>query len=254
MADVVPDDDGWPSEADPAAEGAEPLWPAAVAVVDVDFGSGWMDGVEFDYGRLRPPARERSPYQGGGFSIELPAVLDLLELIAKGQVNPRTAREALRDAAEGIYLPFTNMQFEHDRNMMARCERDQVSCPLCERRRGWFEGLLDAKDDWWERYNQPEVYPFIAGSGTVHTVACSVTRRVLPNQYERPSGDDYGLELRRYAHCVDASSGRSPLDHDSRYPRWKPLNAPETRAWMEANTGPKGGRLYKLCGHCEPAL
>ncbi|WP_371523275.1 hypothetical protein [Kitasatospora sp. NBC_01300] len=224
---------------------------AAIDVLDLDFGSGWMHAVEFDYGRLRSPERDRSPHHGGGFSIELPAVLDLLEHIATGAVSPRTAREVLQQAAANIYLPVTTVHFDAA-VLQRRCERDQGSCPLCELRQDWFEGMLNECDRWWECYTQPETFPYIAGAETVHTVACPATRRKMPDRYERPTGEDYRQELRRYAHSVDPTSGRSALDLGSRYPGWKAMTADETKDWMKAHTGPKGGQLYKLCQRCAP--
>ncbi|MEV7123777.1 hypothetical protein [Kitasatospora griseola] len=224
---------------------------AAIDVLDLDFGSELIPAVEFDYGRLRSPQRDRSPCHGGGFSIELPAVLELLAHIATGRIDPRAVQVVLLEAAADIYLPLTTVHFD-EAVIRRRCERDQDSCPLCELRTDWFEALLDESDRCWERYTQPEAFPYIAGVDTVHTVGCPVTRRKMPGQYDRPTGEEYRQELRRYAHSVDPTSGRSVLDLDARYPGWKPMTADEAKDWMKAHTGPKGGPLYKLCQRCTP--
>ncbi|MFJ5120971.1 hypothetical protein [Kitasatospora sp. NPDC088548] len=221
--------------------------------VDVNLGTGVsLPGVMFDFAKGFPRERERDVRDGWGYGIELPAVLDLLDLVRDGRADPAQARELLLRAARELYVPFEAYAFEDEGDLEARCQQDPRDCPVCRAHRDWFEGELDAADDLWARYSKPEAYPFIAGRSGLHEVTCSVVRREMPQAYARPAGDTYTTELRRYAHSVDPHSGHSDLEYDRSYPHWKAMTAAETRAWMAERTGPKGGRSYKTCGRCAP--
>ncbi|MFD5610576.1 hypothetical protein [Kitasatospora sp. NPDC127060] len=220
--------------------------------VNLSTGSSLPD-VMFDFAKVFPHKRERDLRDGWGYSIELPAVLDLLQLVQDGRADPGQARDLLLLAARELYIPFEAYTFEAEDHLEALCLQDPPNCPLCQARRDWFESELDAADNLWARYTQPEKHRFIAGRSGLHEVTCPVARREMPPTYARPAGDAYTAQLRRYAHSVDPHSGQSDLEYARDHPRWKAMTSAEARAWMAENTGPKGGRSYKKCRRCAPA-
>ncbi|MFB7380222.1 hypothetical protein ACFC6U_37150 [Kitasatospora purpeofusca] len=222
--------------------------------VDVNLSTGAsLPGTMFDFAKSFPRERERDLRDGWGYSIELPAVLDLLDLIAAGRADPAQARDLLLRAARELYLPFEAYTFEDENVLETRCRQEPRNCPVCQAHRGWFEGELDTADGLWDRYAKPEKYPFVAGRSGLHETGCPVVRRNMPQTWARPVGDAYTTELRRYAHSVDRHSGHSDLEYSRDYPNWAAMTACEARAWMAERTGPKGGRSYKTCRRCAPA-
>ncbi|MET9396076.1 hypothetical protein [Kitasatospora sp. NPDC002965] len=221
--------------------------------VDVNLSTGAsLPGVKFDFENGFSREREREVRDGWGYSIELPAVLDLLDLLQDGRADPSQARELLLRAARELYIPFEAYLLEDQDDLKARCQQDPHNCPLCQEHRRVFERELDTADSLWARYSKPEKHPFIAGSRGLHEVGCSVVRREMPQAYARPAGDTYIDQLRRYAHSGDLRNGYSPLDHSRDYPSWRAMTASEARVWTAERTGPKGGRAYKTCSRCAP--
>ncbi|MEU4955668.1 hypothetical protein [Streptomyces lavendulae] len=169
--------------------------------VDFKFRQAALPGVLMSFGELFAKERRREISAGWGYSVELPAVLDLLEHIEQGVVKASAARALFLEAAEQLYGPFGCRSFEDPATVRADCQA-AGGCALCEERRSWFEALLDQSDVLWQRLQQPEVYPFAAGRRGIHDTTCSVVKRETPENYARPVGEAYTQALHLYSHTV----------------------------------------------------
>ncbi|MCZ1011906.1 hypothetical protein [Streptomyces lydicus] len=237
---------GW--EHDPVPEtscGGAPL--------DMIFPAGKMMSVRLGFGELFATERKRPIREGWGYTVELPAVVDLLQKIEDGQVAAADARDLLLQAADVLYDPFRCWEAEDPGELRAACAQTG-GCSLCEQHRGWFEALLEGADERWRRLQNPRDYPFAVGRQGIHTTSCAVVGRESPDHYARPTGDAYTRALNAYSHTVDPHSDRDEFEGSSAYPRFEALTTQEAHAWIATRTGPKGGRNFKRCRRCAPAL
>ncbi|WP_159476246.1 hypothetical protein [Streptomyces caniferus] len=221
--------------------------------MDINFATGTLPAVRLGFGELFAQERRRAIREGWGFTVELPAVLELLEQIDEGRVNALDARNYLAQSVDLLYDAFRCFEAEDPDELRATC-REAGRCPLCDERRPWFEGLLDGSDARWQRLQQPEEYPFAAGQHGLHETTCSVVRRETPSNYARPIGDAYVAALNAFCHTVDPHSSREDFEGSRDYPRFQAMTAQEARQWVTERTGPKGGRNYKRCQRCAPPL
>jgi hypothetical protein len=104
----------------------------------------------------------------------------------------------------------------------------------------------------WRRWMLPDQYPYAAGNAKgLHEVGCHILRQGMPQEFSPPAADD-AEALRSFAHQKDAydrpPTGLMPNYHIP----FHAMTPDETRAWMERNTGPKGGRYYHRCERCAP--
>lgn len=223
------------------------------AAVDLQFATGTVPAVRFDFGELFAQERRRPIREGWGYTVELPGVLELLERIEEGRVSARDARNVLVKAADLLYDPFRCFEAEDPGEVRATC-RQAGGCALCEERRSWFDALLDGSDARWERLQQPETYPFAAGRQGIHHSTCSVVKRETPSSYSRPTGNAYVTALNAFSHTVDPHSSREDFEGCRDYPHFQAMTSQEARNWIAERTGPKGGRNYKRCQRCAPAV
>ncbi|MFD9572655.1 hypothetical protein ACFWBI_22755 [Streptomyces sp. NPDC059982] len=239
----------WHVEGDGDLHGDESTGGVAV---DFKFRGAVLPGVLVSFGDLFAKERRREISAGWGYSVELPAVLDLLEHVEQGAVEAGAARSLLLEAAEKLYGPFGCRAFEDPAKVRAGCQA-AGGCALCEERRSWFEELLDQSDVLWERLQQPEVYPFAAGRRGIHDTTCSVVKRETPDNYARPAGEAYTQALHLYSHTV-VPYDRDIFESVRSYPSFTAMTPEEARTWIADRTGPKGGRNYARCQRCAPAL
>ncbi|MCF3143759.1 hypothetical protein [Streptomyces platensis] len=223
------------------------------APVHLKFATGTLPAVRLSFGDLFAQERRRPIREGWGFTVELPAVLELLERIDDGRVSALDARSALAEAADLLYDTFRCFEAEDPGELRAMC-RQAGGCALCDDRRPWFEGLLNTSDGLWARLQQPAKYPFAAGRHGLHETECSVVKRETPSDYSRPTGDVYVTALNAFSHTVDPHSSREDFEGSRNYPRFEAMTAQEARKWVLDRTGPKGGRNYKRCQRCAPAV
>lgn len=202
-------------------------------------------GIDF------PSQRHRSTKEGHGYSIELPAVLDILQAIEDGTATPAQARRMLLNIAEHLYDAWGLREHEPQQDLLAWCERDG-GCPDCTERSAEFELFLNQAAEQWRRYQAPELYPFAAGSSNgLHCTTCSVVRRNLPQEWARPVGHDYDTARRHFCHQrYPRHDGDDAIEHlriD-----WNLMTAEQARTWQAERVGPKGGRNFRRCGACAP--
>lgn len=223
-------------------------------VVDLCTGSGVkLEDVRFSFGSLYSSARKRSFREGGGFSIELPAVLDLLDAIAQGGLDASSAREELLNKLDVLYDEAGCYDYESPRDKLSWCIRDG-GCPICTLQQKAFTRHLAMMAERWRRWTLSEQFPFAAGNAKgLHTVGCGVVHRHMPDDFPDHKPDNTEA-LRAFAHLNDPYEPfPQGLDQLPGYLPFHPMSAEEARAWMAEHTGPKGGRYYKRCRHCAPA-
>ena len=223
------------------------------AAVNMTFPAGSIPAVRLGFGELFAVERKRPIREGWGYTVELPAVVDLLDRIEGKQVTAADVRDVLLQAADALYGPFRCWDAEDPRALRAACSQ-AGGCSLCEQRRSWFDAMLDGTDERWKRLQRPEEFPFAAGRQGIHTASCPVVSRETPAHYARPTGDTYTQALNAYSHTVDPHSDRDYFEGSATYPRFEAMTTQEAHAWIAARTGPKGGRNYKRCQRCAPTL
>jgi hypothetical protein len=214
-----------------------------------------LEAVEFTFGSSFPRARERMIREGFGFEIELPAVVDLLTAVDGGLIKAGDVKDLLLRAVDLMYERADCYRYEDDEDKLAWCRRDGT-CRTCDRLRDAFAESLSVAAEQWRRWTLPEQYPYAAGnSNGLHEVGCPVLHRDMPQQFTPPAADD-AEALRSFAHRRDAYDPYDrplkdlvPLNYHIPF---EAMTAEETRAWMQRNTGPKGGRHYHRCERCAP--
>ncbi|MGR6998875.1 hypothetical protein ACU686_13230 [Yinghuangia aomiensis] len=215
---------------------------------------GALENVSLTFGLGFPEQRERGIRDGHGFDIELPAVLDLLDQIDRGDSTAGQVRAALLEAVAQAYGPADCWRSENVADQISWCRRDG-GCPTCERYRARFTQAMSEAAVQWRRWTRPEQYPFAASrSNGLHHVACTVVRQQMPDQFRKLDNDDADA-LRAFAHrqetwLADAMGDALPPG-DFVVP-FTIMTDEEARAWVGRNTGPKGGRNYRRCRRCAP--
>lgn len=250
---IVPDGFDFAREVERWDGDRERVYPGGGVAVDLNFPSGSVPAVRVSFGELFPPERRRAINTGWGFSVELPAVLDILEAIAAGNISPQDAKHVLGETAQLLYGPLRCVETEDPQDALRSCQQTG-DCVLCAERQTWFDSFLNHADEQWTRLQQPGDYPYAAGRNGLHDTTCHVVRRHNPDHYQRPTSDAYTAALRSYSHTVNPYSGTDEFADRDAYPRFQAMTAQEARQWTTERTGPKGGRNYKRCKHCAPAL
>ena len=225
------------------------------AYVDLVVGATTLPAVQLLPGCYYSPDRKRPVEDGWGFTIELAAVMDLLALVERGAVGAGQVSALLRHAAEVVLALEAEQDDEEERapQRLREACRVQGGCVLCRERTGMFNRFLDQAVDRWRRFRLPEQYPFATSRHGVHESSCSVVTSRMPDQFARPSGNGYTAALHTYAHTL-RPFGDDDFEGTHTYPIFSPMTAQELHAWIADNTGPKGGRNYRTCQLCGPAV
>lgn len=211
-----------------------------------------LERVKFSFGITFSDARDRPLREGQGFSIELPAVLDLLDAVAAGEEQATDVRKMLLGVVDKIYDSAECYEYETHEDKLAWCKRDG-GCRTCERARASFARHMETMAERWRRWTLPDEFPFATGNSRgLHAVTCGVVRRDMPDGFtaHQPSDEE---PLRAFAHAYDDFG--LPLEEAEQLPAhvpFHPMSGEETREWMTTHTGPKGGRHYKRCRMCAP--
>src|SRR5690625_7792037 len=99
---------------------------------------------------------------GDGFSIELLAVLDLLDAVADGKQSAADTRKVLLDAVNALYGAAGCYDYETPEDKLDWCVRDG-GCRTCEHYRDRFARYLQTMAERWRRWNLPEKYLVAVG-------------------------------------------------------------------------------------------
>ncbi|HLS00986.1 MAG TPA: hypothetical protein VK054_03265, partial [Beutenbergiaceae bacterium] len=133
-----------------------------------------VEDVQFSFDVALSKVRKRPFSEGYRFSVELPAVLDLLDAVADGKQSAADTRKVLLDAVNVLYDEAGCYEHETPEDKLDWCVRGG-GCQTCEFYRDRFSRYLKTMAERWRRWNLPEKYPFAVGrSKGIHTVSCTV--------------------------------------------------------------------------------
>ncbi|MFI8515338.1 hypothetical protein ACIGHB_29840 [Streptomyces sp. NPDC085460] len=205
--------------------------------IDVGLGQIVLRDVSWTWGLDFPSQRRWT--DGWGVSVELPAVIELLDLIGSGAVDVATARAELTKAAEALDAAHDPHHGNPAAQRYARCFGD---CETCQAAEPEFRQILAAAQARAAKALDHASYPYVVLGTTVHQSGCyhaSPARHLGGNRRR----SEVRTDLKLYAHdaFVSVYSGEA-MD-------WEALVG-----WTKANIGPRGGPRFKACGTCHPRL
>jgi hypothetical protein len=191
----------------------------------------WTWGMDF------PP--ERRWTDGWGSTIEAPAVIELLDLIAAGTVDATAARRAIAAQAAALDAKYDPDHGNEAAQKRARCFGD---CEICQAAEPAFRRARAESEARVAKARDHANYPYIIHGQTAHLATCH--HAAAQHWYSKPlSDDEFRHQLKWHAHDERTSLYRGePVDWDGLV------------RWAEANTGPQGGRHYRACKACKPPV
>ena len=191
----------------------------------------WTWGIDFP--------RERRWTDGWGSSIEVPAVVELLDLIAAGKAEASSVRAAIVEYAESMDAAHDPYHGDPQAQEYARCFGD---CDTCKAAEDAFRRAAAESQARIDKARDPENYPYIVMGRTAHLSGCT---HASPARWAGQPSDEaeFRRRLKSFAHKEGISEYQGePVDWDGM-----------TR-WAQANTGPQGGRHYRACKTCTPPI
>lgn len=205
------------------------------AHITMEINGNTISDTQWTWGSDYPKARRWQ--DGWGTSIEVPAVIEMLELVTMGKASAGQVREALAQAAQ-------RLNSTHDRDYgnpaaeaVARCYGD---CQRCLDREAEVRRDFDHRLEQVKKARSPE-YQYVVSGRIAHSTEC---RRVLGYDRLHWPGATYEEAFRNALHAV--------VHDDSRVEdTYEPVTWEGLVRWCEANTGPQGGRYYRACKTCK---
>ncbi|WP_067904515.1 hypothetical protein [Nocardia vaccinii] len=186
---------------------------------------------------------ERRHIDGWGVFVELPAVVELLDLVAAGERDLGDVRAALARVAAGMErTELESAETEGGRTLTSETLRCFGDCPRCLAnydtiRAHWAEAARRLA-----RPLDPQLYPVAVTSSAVHRVTCREVVRTHDSRWY-DNDDVIPFEVKQYTH--EGALGELPH---------APLTADEYDRWRAERTGPHGGLKYRLCKICDPEV
>ncbi|MEU8776501.1 hypothetical protein [Streptomyces sp. NPDC048606] len=181
-------------------------------------------------------APERRWVDGWGTEVETPVVIQLLDLVAAGEVSAKDARDALAAAAAKLIRTHDPDEADPREYAAARCYGD---CERCRARRPEFEAI-----------HARALVEKAKGADTL-TYPYAVTRNGL-HRSDCPHITDTISHIRGY----EMRDLKSFVHEDEEHSGWAAfstfLDRNEAAAWVAERCGPRGGRQYRLCRICSP--
>lgn len=170
--------------------------------------------------------------------VELPAVKEMIEMLAQGYVTGQELHEALDAFAQRI----SPQDSRNDYAETAVTEYDcPHGCPVCAGARAEFDAIAVESFMHKVRLADPDRYPYAAGKTTLHRSNCPRVARYVGRA--EPVGSPWLLtDLPAFAHHGVCSTTWAA--------GMKVLTAEEATEWVRWQTDPRQGTGYKLCCHC----
>ncbi|MCY0924250.1 hypothetical protein OTB19_39405 [Streptomyces sp. H27-H5] len=212
-------------------------------LMTVTLGTGdQVADIRTTWGMDFPP--ERRWTDGWGVSVELPAVLELIDLARDGVVSLDDVREQLAARAHEIAVENDPGEADPERRARRRCFGD---CDTCQAKKPEFEAHHAHAVEQKARHAQPDLYPVSVGGSSLHRVTCWYVQDQVRSVN---AGDDprwpVWRDLRDYAH--DGSLTTAFWTQYTALPRH------EAASWIGEHTGTRGGKRYRTCKLCDPDL
>ncbi|WP_067574452.1 hypothetical protein [Nocardia acidivorans] len=204
------------------------------------------DTVRFMYGRGEVgPARRH--VEGWGVLVELPAVIQTLDLVAAGELDLQDVRAALAKVAAAMERTELDAhEAENGETLTPELLRCQGDCPRCLANYDTIRVRHAESARRRARALDPGLYPVAVTNSTVHRVTCrEVARTHRSPRFDSDTDDDdmFRHEVKSFTHRGITYE----LPH-------APLTADEYDRWRAERTGPHGGLKYRLCKICDPAV
>lgn len=196
--------------------------------------------TQWTWGADYPPDRRWT--NGWGTAIEVPAVIEMLEMIAAGKADPLEVKEALTQAANNLTAECDPSRTGPDNNGGERCFGD---CAQCVEHEAEYRRIVAEQAERARKAKDP-AYEYVVTGRIAHSAGC---RHVSHLAMHWPPRDEQGFR-RALSHFVHKELPSSM----SIKPTHEPVTKDGLRRWCEANTGPQGGRSYRACKTCKPQL
>ncbi|MFI1226273.1 MULTISPECIES: hypothetical protein [unclassified Streptomyces] len=126
-------------------------------------------------------------------------------------------------------------------------------CIWCHEAKPKFDRVLDGADYLRVSYQDPEQFSYTATGNYLHRTTCSYVRRRMPADHVRPEGEAYARALQKWAHEHHDYNSPEAEERYSPHLRLYIMSPARARQWIAENTGPRGGRNYRLCKECRPS-
>ncbi|MYS19920.1 hypothetical protein GA0115240_114910 [Streptomyces sp. DvalAA-14] len=195
-----------------------------------------------------------SPHSPGGshFVVELPAVMEMIEMVAQGHVTGGELRQALDDFARrfhapeqqtGSFGPLGRSASFDGRTIGEDCPH---GCPVCAGAQAEFDAIAAESLTHKVRLSDPDQHPYAAGKHTLHRSTCPKVARFV-GRVEPVGSPRFLAGLPAFAHqgvCSTAWAAGMQV-----------LTTEEAAVWIHHHSGPQDGDPgYKICCQCLPPL
>lgn len=213
--------------------------------VNLPIGSERVENVKFSWGWHYNP--ERRGQVGWGIAVELPAVIEMVQLVAQQNVSAEELHGQLLRLAEAIRVQYDKPMPGMDDEPVSTAPWGSdcpVGCTVCADAKPALEAFRAEAAAQRGRLAAPGEYPYAAGKRTLHRSTCQEAQSAgsLPLGGWDPVEDERRW-LRDFAHHGLTGSSNMQV-----------LTAPEAAAWVRERVGPRGGTQYRLCKVCAPAV
>jgi hypothetical protein len=210
-----------------------------------------LEAVKYNWQDLY--SEKRRGQVGWGVAIELPAVLDMIRLVADGTTTADDLVKHLETIAEKLRTEFDALDRsgdDEDEPVAWGADCPASGCALCDGAREEYEATKAQLLVQQTRLQDPITYPYAAGEHTLHRSTCrtaqdSIGKPLGLNDW-RNSPERQTQDLREFAHHGYRNNGWAA--------QMVALNPAETTHWISNRVGPRGGAQYKLCKVCHPEL
>ncbi|WP_432091480.1 hypothetical protein [Streptomyces sp. NRRL F-5630] len=202
--------------------------------VDLSLNGHILQRTEWSWGLSAPAARRDR--RGWGTCVELPAILELLDLIEAGEGTPQEVKALLEDAGELVIRECDDAHSDEEREA-DRCHGD---CERCRSAEAEFRARIVRRVTNAARVKEPQ-YTHVRSGTTVHLVTCTHAQEL--HRYREPTGDEFYSQLHFFVHR-GGLLGRDLIA----------VTEEELRDWCKSRIGPRGGKGFKPCKVCRPTL
>lgn len=170
--------------------------------------------------------------------VELPAVKEMISMLAQGYVTGQELHDALDAFAQQI-SPADPRNDDTEREIIGYdCP---LGCPVCAGARAEFDAIAAKSFMHKVRLSDPNRHPYAAGKTTLHLSSCPRVARYVGRA--EPVGSPWCLAgLPAFAHHGVCSTTWAA--------GMQVMTAEEAAEWVRWQTDPRHGTGYKLCCHC----
>ncbi|MFC4032819.1 hypothetical protein ACFO3J_15165 [Streptomyces polygonati] len=174
--------------------------------------------------------------------IELPAVREMIDLVAQGQVTAPELHQALDEFARRFHAPDRPATTFDEETIGEDCPH---GCPMCAGARAEFDAIAAESLTHKVRLSDLDAHPYAAGKHTLHRSSCPKVSRFV-GRVEPVGSPRFLAGLPAFAHqgvCSTAWAAGMQV-----------LTTEEAAEWIRRKSTQSEAAGYKLCYHCDPPL